>query len=38
MNPVQYMDAIRAVTAEQVAAEARRLKLHTTYFLKGATE
>lgn len=37
MTPAQYMDAVRAVTAGQVAAEARRLKLHTTYFLKGAT-
>ncbi|MBQ7801409.1 MAG: insulinase family protein [Oscillospiraceae bacterium] len=37
MTPAQYMDAIRAVTAEQVAAAARELRLHTTYFLKGET-
>ncbi len=30
-----YMDAVRAVTAEQVAAAARTLTLHTSYFLKG---
>ncbi len=33
-----YMDAVRAVTAQRVAAAARTLKLHTTYFLKGAKE
>lgn len=35
MTPEQYMEAVRAVTADQVAAAARSLKLHTTYFLKG---
>ena len=38
MTPDVYMDAVRAVTAEQVAESAKLLKLHTTYFLKGATE
>jgi len=35
MTPEQYMEAVRAVTADQVAAAARSLTLHTTYFLKG---
>ena len=38
MTPDMYMDAVRAVTREQVAESAKQLKLHTTYFLKGATE
>ena len=38
MTPEQYMQAIRAVTAEQAAEAARELRLHTTYFLKGVTE
>ena len=33
-----YMEAVRAVTAEQVSAAARQLRLHTTHFLKGVTE
>ena len=37
MTPEQYMDAVRAVTAEQVAEAAKELRLHTTYFLKGVT-
>ena len=37
MSVAEYMDAIRAVTAEDAAAAARSLKLHTTYFLKGVT-
>ena len=37
-TPDSHMAAIRAVTAEQVAAAARTLKLHTTYFLKGVSE
>lgn len=37
MTPEQYMDAIRAVTAEDVAQAAQELHLHTTYFLKGVT-
>jgi hypothetical protein len=38
MTPAEYMDAVRAVTAEQVSAAAGTLKLHTTYFLKGVNE
>ena len=38
LTPDTYMEAVRAVTAEQVAEVARLLKLHTTYFLKGVTE
>ena len=36
MTPAQYMEEVRSVTAEQVARAARELRLHTTYFLKGA--
>jgi len=35
MTPEQYADAVRSVTRQQVAACARGLQLHTTYFLKG---
>ena len=35
LTPDTYMDAVRAVTKEQVAAAAKTLRLHTTYFLKG---
>lgn len=38
MTPDVYMDAVRSVTEEQVAAAARQLQLHTTYFLKGAAQ
>ena len=38
MTPAVYMDAVRAVTAEQVAEAAKKLQLHTTYFLKGAAQ
>ena len=38
MTPAVYMDAVRAVTKEQVAEAARQLRLHTTYFLKGAAQ
>lgn len=34
-TPEQYMEAVEAVTAEQVAEAARTLTLHTVYFLKG---
>ena len=33
-----YMEAVRAVTKDQVAAAANSLQLHTTYFLKGVTQ
>ncbi len=35
LMPAEYMAAVEAVTAEDVAAAARTVKLHTTYFLKG---
>ena len=38
LTPDTYMEAVRAVTAEQVAEVARLLKLHTTYFLKGVNQ
>ena len=38
MTPEQYMDAIEAVTKEQVVAAANSLTLHTTYFLKGDSQ
>ena len=38
MTPEGYMEAISAVTAEQVAAAANTVKLHTTYFLKGVSQ
>lgn len=34
-TPGQYMEAVQAVTAQQVAKAAQSLKLHTVYFLKG---
>ena len=38
MTPDVYMDAVRAVTAAQVAEAAKLLQLHTTYCLKGAAQ
>ena len=35
LTPAAYMDAVRAVTLEDVVAAANTLNLHTTYFLKG---
>ena len=35
LTPAAYMEAIYAVTVDQVVAAAQTLKLHTTYFLKG---
>ena len=35
LTPAEYMEAIYAVTIDQVVAAARTVKLHTTYFLKG---
>lgn len=37
MTPERYMQAIRVVTAEDVARAARTVQLHSTYFLKGVT-
>ena len=33
--PQEYMDAVEAVTVEQVAAAAKTVTLHSSYFLKG---
>jgi len=38
MTPAQYMEAVNAVTKEQVVAAAGSLTLHTTYFLKGGSQ
>ena len=35
MTPAQYKAAVEQVTAQQVAAAAATVKLHTDYFLKG---
>ena len=35
MTPAEYMQAVAAVTAEDVTAVARAVALHTVYFLKG---
>ena len=35
MTPAEYMVAVEAVTAQQVAQAAGNLQLHTSYFLKG---
>lgn len=38
MPPRAYMQALEAVTKEQVVAAANTLKLHTTYFLRGGSQ
>ena len=38
LTPERYMEAVRTVTKDQVAAAANSLRLHTTYFLKGVTQ
>ena len=35
LTPAQYMAAVEVVTKEQVAAAARTVQLHSSYFLKG---
>ena len=35
LTPAAYMEAIYAVTIDQVVQAAQAVKLHTTYFLKG---
>ena len=35
LTPESYMAAVEKVTAQQVAAAARTVRLHSTYFLKG---
>lgn len=37
MTPAAYMEAVEAITLEQVVAAANTVELHTTYFLKGET-
>ena len=37
LTPAEYMEAIYAVTIDQVVAAAQTVSLHTTYFLKGET-
>ena len=34
-SPALYMEQVQAVTADDVAAAAKTVKLHSTYFLKG---
>ena len=36
LTPASYMQAVEWATAEDVAAAARSVKLHTVYFLRGA--
>ena len=36
LTPASYMQAVERSTAEDVAAAARSVKLHTVYFLRGA--
>ncbi len=38
LTPEAYMAAVESVTLDQVVAAANTLKLHTTYFLKGAAQ
>ena len=38
LTPEAYMAAVEQVTAAQVAEAAKKLELHTVYFLKGVTE
>ena len=35
-DPAQYMAQIRSVTLEDVVAAAETVRLHSTYFLRGA--
>ena len=38
LTPEAYMEAVKAVTLEDVVACAKSLKLHSTYFLKGESQ
>lgn len=38
MTPAEYIRAVEQVSREQVAELAKTIKLHTVYFLKGATQ
>ena len=35
-SPAQYMAQIQSVTLDDIIAAAKTVKLHTTYFLRGA--
>lgn len=37
MDPAEYIRAVDAVTVQQVAAAARRVRLHSVFFLKGVS-
>jgi len=37
LSPGEYMAAVEAVTVEQVAAAARKMQPHSSYFLKGGS-
>ena len=38
MTPAKYMAAVKAVTAEQVAAAAKTVQLHSSFFLEGVSQ
>ena len=38
LNPAQYLERVEQTTAEQVQAAARKLKLHSVFFLKGVAQ
>ena len=38
LTPEEYMELAEQVTARQVAEAAKKLQLHTAYFLRGVTE
>ena len=38
MTPTKYMAAVEAVTVEQVAAAAKTVKLHSSFFLEGVSQ
>lgn len=38
LTPEEYIAAVERVTVQQVAEAAKKLELHTVYFLKGVTE
>ena len=37
LSPGEYIAAVEAVTVEQVAAAARKMQPHSSYFLKGGS-
>ena len=38
LTPAEYMAAVEAVTVQQVAAAARKVVCHSSYFLKGGSQ